>query len=452
VAKVIARKRRPDADVPSTHEVAPGIRLHLFRTDRFSTTFCRVVLHRTLDEEAAATAVLGLVLQSATARHPTRQALAHRLADLYGASLQVGAEKLGDRHLLAASLEWPTAHVPRAGGMLAEGLEALREVCAEPKLVRTGGRDVLDPEIVRTEQVNHVRALRAMRDDKGRYALRRCVEAACEGEPFGLDAAGTEAATAALDPATLTDLHARLLARAPVEIFLVGDLAPKEAVAAVRRHLVWKERARRTDRPPPAGSVRAARPRPRRLLEHDDVVQGKLVLLWRAALPATSPLLPAAQVLAGVLGGGPYARLFKVVREEHGLAYYASASWNRAKGVMIVQSGIDPATEPRAHRLVLALAREVAGGALEASALHGFREAAAHRVAAMREDRGAMVGWAQECAALGLDPSPSRHLERLRSVDADGVRAAGRLLSLDTTFLLAPRAARKAARRRKATA
>ena len=61
--------------------LGPGVRLHLVRTDRFTTTFCRVALHRDLALETTATAVLAPVLRSATAKHPTREALAHRLAE-----------------------------------------------------------------------------------------------------------------------------------------------------------------------------------------------------------------------------------------------------------------------------------------------------------------------------------------------------------------------------------
>jgi hypothetical protein len=103
---------------------------------------------------------------------------------------------------------------------------------------------------------------------------------------------------------------------------------------------------------------------------------------------------------------------------------------------MLIQSGIEPATEPRATKEILALTREVAGGALEATALHGYREAVAHRVASMRDDRGALLGWVQECLALGVDPSPSRFLDRLRRVTPSEVRRAGAQLRLDTTFFL----------------
>ena len=429
--------RRTQRHLPVTREIAPGVRLHLLRTDRFTTSYCRVVLHRDLGAEATATAVLAQVLQSATARHPTNKALADRLGDLYGAMLHVGAGKLGDRQLLVGALDWPTAHVPRARAMLAAGLGLLREVLSEPKR-EPGDASRLDEALVRAELANHARALRGRRDDKARHALRLCLERMCADEPYGLDPMGREADLADIDGAVLAALHERLIRTAPIEIFLVGDLGLRDAVAAVRRHLLWPGRAARPARVPPASSVRAARARPKLVVEHDAVTQGKVVLGWRGRVRPGTRAAFAAELLAGVLGGGSFGRLFKVVREQHGLCYYASAGWHRPKGLLIVQTGVEPAQEAQARRLITKLTREVAGGALDAVARDGFLAAVAHQVAAMQDSPKATALWYQERLAVGGAPSPAAHLEALRAVTPAAVRAVGRRIALDTTVALRP--------------
>ena len=430
--------RRRHGDSPVTREIAPGVRLHLLRTDRFTTSHCRLVLHRDLGAEATATAVLAKVLESATAKHASRQALAHRLGDLYGAALHVGVGKMGDRQLLVASLDWPTAHVPRAGRQLAAGLDLLREVWSDPKRTQVGGVEVLDPEIVETERVNHLRTLHGLRDDKARYAVNRCIASVCAGEPYGLDVQGREEDVAAATPEALAALHRRLIGHAPVEIFLVGDLGLREAVKGIRQHLLWPGRSGRPWKAPPVSSVRAGRPRARRIVERDRINQGNLVLGYRAPIRPGTALAAAAETLAGVLGGGSYGRLFKIVREEHGLCYDAMAGWHRAKGLMVVRTGVDPANAAKAQREILKLAREVSAGTLEPSALEGYRLDVAHRVAAMRDSPGAMLAWYQERLALGLDPSPEAWLAQLYAVTPAAVRRAGARLALDTVFYLRP--------------
>ncbi len=428
-------------DVPVTRTIAPGVRLHLLRTNRFTTSYCRVALHRDLGAEATSTAILAQVLQSATRRHPTREALGHRLGDLYGAALHVGVGKLGDRQLLVGALDWPTAHVPRAGRMLAQGLELLREVWSDPLRTTVGGAEALDPDIVEREKVNHIRGLRGMTNDKAGFALRSCLASVCRNEPYGLDAQGREADVAGVSAVDLATLHRDLIRRSPIEIFLVGDLGLRDATAAIRKHLLWSGRATRMRGVPPVGSVRAARARPRRIVKDDAVTQGKLVFGFRAPIRGGTAPGVAAETLAGVLGGGSYGRLFRVVREEHGLCYYASAGWHRPKGLMLVQTGVDAANEPAARRLILKLAREVAGGALEASALDAYRKDVAHRIDALRDSPRAMVGWLQERMALGLHESPDAYLDQVRRVTPAAVRRVGSRLALDTTFYLRPEGA-----------
>ena len=431
---------RAPRHLPVTREIAPGVRLHLLRTDRFTTSYCRVVLHRDLGAEATATAVLAQVLQSATARHPTNKALADRLGDLYGAMLHVGVGKLGDRQLLVGALDWPTAHVPRARRMFADGLELLREVLAEPK--REDGDDGrLDEALVAAELANHARALRGRQDDKARHALRLCVSTMCHDEPYGLDPMGELDALADVDGASLASLHARLVRTAPIEIFLVGDVTLREATTAVRRHLLWPERAPRPRRLPRADGVRDARARPKLVVERDAVSQGKLVLGSRGRVRAGTRAAYAAELMAGVLGGGSFGRLFKVVREEHGLCYYASAGWHRPKGLLLVQTGVDPANEAKARRLIGKLTNEVASGVLEPTARDGFLNAVAHQVASMQDSPKATALWYQERIAIGGADSPAAHLDALRSVTPAALRAVGKRIALDTTVALRPEGA-----------
>lgn len=413
--------------------VGRGIRLHLLPTDRFTTTLVRVVLHRDLGPEATATSLLSAVLESATEAHPTREAVAYRLADLYGAGLDVGVDKLGDRQLLSASLDWASRGLPGRGATLADGLSFLREVLTTPKRGRDGA---LDGELVETERKNLARSLEALKNEKGRYAARRCLEAACQGEAYALDSEGRLEDLPLATPGSLAELHARLLATAPVEIFVAGDIGWAEAKAAVTKHLLWKGRAKAQAAVPVASSARAARTTPRRIVEKDAVAQGKLAMAFRSPIRADSPLVPAALVLAGVLGGTVVSRFFKVVRETHGLCYYASAGWARAKGLMLVQSGVEPKNERKARTLMLRLFREVAGGALDPQAFEAVREAAKSRIAAMRDERGLSIGYAHEMAAYGLSTRPEAHLAALLAVTPDDVRRAGKAIALDTTFFL----------------
>ncbi len=429
-------------DRPLTRGLAPGVTLHVLPTRRFTTAWCRVALPRRPGRDVSGTSLLASVLEAATERHPTREALAWALADLGGATLGVSVGRLGDAHVLSASLEWPLAGLGRREDLLGKGLRLLGDVLARPKRERPG-RDDLDEGIVSTERQNLAQSLAAVRDDKARYALRRLLETACEGEPYATDALGRTEDLPGIDPRGLSRLHARLLARSPVVVFLAGDVDPAAAVRSVRRHLLWPRRAAGVRRFPRAAAVRRARAVPRRVVERDTVQQTRLALAWRAPVGPRSPLLPAAVVLAGVLGGGSFSRLFKVVRETDGLCYDASAAWHAAKGLLTVEAGVDEAERARAVRRVRSLVAEVAAGRLDARSLHGFAEAVRSRFEALGDDRASIAAWSLDALLLGIDPDPEAYRRRLAAVDARAVRAVGRRLGAEASYALAPRPGRR---------
>ena len=420
-----------------TMDLRPGLRLHLLRTPRFATTWCRVAFPRALDSHAAAIAVLGQVLESATDVHPTRRALAERLDDLYGASLSVGVEKFGERQLLAATLEWPTAYVPGAEAALSEGLGLLREVLTQPARESAALHAPLRADLVTNEVRNLARAHASLRGHRAAWTLRRLLARVCRGEGFALDARGAPEDLARVDGVLLEALHADLVSRGPMQVWLVGDVTPAAARRVVLRQFDWP-RATRLAAVPRAWSVKAGPARAGHAREVVDVQQSRLALAWRGAIRPGTRAAGVAGFLAGILGGGGEGSLFRTLREERGLCYDASASWNRSKGLLIAQLGVDPADEARARRGVYELQARLADGNVAKAARTALLEDQRRRIDGMGDNRGALVGWYQATAMLGLDPGPENHFDLLAQVRPSDLRALGRRLALCGTQTLGP--------------
>ena len=64
------------------------------------------------------------------------------------------------------------------------------------------------------------------------------------------------------------------------------------------------------------------------------MTQGKLSLGFFTDITANDPRYPALVLAATVFGGGATSKLFTNVREQMSLCYYASASFEKFKGVL----------------------------------------------------------------------------------------------------------------------
>jgi hypothetical protein len=92
------------------------------------------------------------------------------------------------------------------------------------------------------------------------------------------------------------------------------------------------------------------------------VKQGKLVMGFRLGMKDRNDDYAAKRIMSDVFGGNPNSKLFKVVREEMSLCYYCSSRMLRAKGIMLVQSGIESFNEEKAKTAILDQLEEIKKG------------------------------------------------------------------------------------------
>jgi len=421
--------------------LAPRVQLHAVEARHDPLATCRVVLHLPLVKETGALPVLAGVLQVATERAPSRQALAEHLDMLYGASLDASVEKIGDHQALVVSLSWP-ARLGRSDRPLAEGLRLLRSVLTRPLREEgaspDGGPRALRHAIVSQETKNAERALQGLRADRAAYAARALVGGVCRREPYGLDVRGSVQGLQAIDARALAQLHGEIVAQAPVDIWFRGPVTPTRVQELVARDLMWAPRARRPARMPTTVGLASAPARPYRGSLVEDVQQTRLTYAWRGRIGPRHRTFAAAHVLAGWLGGGVSSVLWHVLREEAGLCYDVDAGWRPAKGLLVVQTGVAPAQERRARSRLTQLVRRVLEGDVPQATREAWLAEHVDRLRAIGDHRGAHLAWLRRAHVLGLNPDVPAWIDALAAVTPREVRAAGRKLGLAGVQRLGP--------------
>jgi predicted Zn-dependent peptidase len=413
----------------STWELGGGFRLHLRRTRAFKTVAARLAFHADLDGGTAARALVPRVLARGTRRLPTLRDVQVELDRLYGAALSGEASKMGERQLVQFHAEWVADRI--AGAPLLERMGALlREVLRDPATDPDGG---LRAGVIEQERKIQADEAAAVFDDKARYARHRLLEVMCRDEPYARPSIGREEEIRSLRVGEVRAAHRDVLARAPADLFLVGDVT----VAEARRFAqgLGLHRGRRPARLRPTRRRRAPA-RARTVLERQQVGQAKLAMGFRTSVRLDAPLYPALVVMNGLFGGTPVGKLFKKVREEASLCYAVHSMTERTKGLVLVQAGIDARNYARARRLILRQLDDLRAGRVtkeESSLALGVLASALH---GMRDSPGALIDFALERAMHGLVPDLDGFLRRLRGVSVNDVARAARTVELDTVYLL----------------
>ena len=87
--------------------------------------------------------------------------------------------------------------------------------------------------------------------------------------------------------------------------------------------------------------------------ERQNVAQSKLVMGFSCGINVNDDRVDAAKLMAIILGGTPSSKLFVNVREKQSLCYYCASSYNRQKGIILVDSGVENQNIEKAKNEIL---------------------------------------------------------------------------------------------------
>jgi len=416
--------------------IARGTTLHVLPTDRWKTIFIDVFVRKDLDEDASALALLPALLRRGTARHPDLRSLTKHLDELYGATFRSDILKVGESQVLLFHFEIADPrYIPGAPPLLEAGLGFLAEVLFDP---HRDARGLFPEAVIEQEKRNQVRFVEGLLNDKGGYAVERCCEEMCKGERFALYEYGDTASIRALTAESVTAFHGGLVDRAPIDIFVTGDLSVERVEKAARAVF---GRERRGDLEPSAPSPHPAARPPREVFEERSVQQGKLVMGLRSGITARDEAYAALLFANGILGAYPHSKLFRVVREREGLCYYASSSIEKTKGLLLIASGIEPRHYERARELIDGELAALRAGEITTDEMETTRRAIVRGLESMSDAPTRLVTHAFGGIIAGRVEPPIRLIEAVERVRVEDVVRAARLLRLDTVYFLRPPAA-----------
>ena len=316
-------------------EILPGVYLTAVQSDKFKTgCFSLNLLRPMKKEEAAANALIPSVLLRGSETCPDIASISAKLDELYGASVGTLVRKKGEVQLVGFYCDYvQDEYVDEP--VFAPVMAFLAELLLNPRLEN----GAFPEAVVDSEKLNLENAMLSRINDKRTYAASQLIRTMCAGQPYGIPRIG--------DPDDLTEITAKslyahyrdLLATSRVELFYMGSLSPEAVTKVLQAALADLPRAEVFV---PVGTTPAPQARPvQEKTERLDVTQGKLSLGFFTDITAKDPRYPALVLAATVFGGGATSKLFTNVREKMSLCYYASASFEKFKGVLSVSSGVE---------------------------------------------------------------------------------------------------------------
>ena len=415
-------------------ELFPGVWLRAVHTGKFKSSYLSITLLAPLTKETAgANALIPEVLRRGTAVHPDMEALSAALDELYGGAVEPAVRKRGETQCVGFAASFlDDAYALKEEKILEPAAALLGELLLKP----CTEKGVFRGDYTAGEKANLIDRIRAQVNDKRTYATQRLTQEMCKYEAYGVDRLGDEASVAAITPESLWERYQQLLRTAQVEVYYCGSAQPDRVAEALRAAL--EGLPVNEDRIDPACDVRvSAGPEPIVVEEAMDVSQGKLALGFRTGgLTCWEEDFPALYLATAVFGGTTLSKLFMNVREKLSLCYYASATLEKMKGLVLVSSGIEFDKYQTARDEILAQLEAVKRGEIEDWELEGSRRTLIGACMAILDEQSRQEEYWLGQTTAGLEESPKELAARLEAVTREQVAAAAQKLQLDTIYFL----------------
>lgn len=410
-------------------KLANGVSLHLLPMDNYKTTFVGVFLYWPLGEDVSAAALVPHVLQRGTVTYPTARELRARLAELYGTQFGINVLKRGENLVLQLKVELVNDQfIPGKTSLLEEALDILRDVLLYPHTYK----GQFEPRYVEGEKRNIQSRIKALLNDKGRFAFHRCLQHLCPDRGYSQYKYGTLKQVEAVSVDDLWQQYRRLLEHATADIYVCGRYNHNRVVDAIGERFLW----------PRSKEAGLQKVRPLEIREHQvvrermDINQGKLVMALSGDITQRSKLYPALILYNGILGGFPHSKLYQQVREKHSLAYYVGSSLDSIMGLQFISAGIDAKAFADTTGIIQEQLEAMRRGAISPQELEWTCSSIKTGLLQMYDDLGEQVALAVDGRISGRRWTIPGLIEAVDSLGVDDVAAVARRMHLQTTYFL----------------
>jgi zinc protease len=357
------------------------------------------------DEEAGLTVLMARAMTEGTR---SRDAIA----------LVEAGERLGASIHAEAGWDAMSVGVDVPSERLGPALDLVAEVMAEPVFP--------EAEVIRLreERLNDILQARA---DPRRRAEEGFVETIyAPGSPYRRPASGTRETVESFDAAAVREMHARRFDPNRMTLIVGGDLDGIDVSELAERRFGGWEPSQTCEGPRQIPAKPAANPWRVRVLDRPGSVQTE-IRIGHVGERRKIPDFHALSVMSAILGGLFNSRLNRVLREDRGYTYGASAGFDlrRARGPFAARAAVNTEVTVPAIQDLLTELNGMRDRPVTADELNGARDFLMGVFPLRFETPPAVVGAISSIVIHGLpDDELARYREAIEAVTAEDITAA----------------------------
>lgn len=414
------------------NQIKEGINLHVIQTEKFKTNIISIFLTLPLTREnITKEALISAVLRRGNMHYNTSEQMSIALEEMYGAGFDCGIEKMGDTHVLKFYIETVNEEfLPTREDILKNGVNMLCDIVFNPLVINGAFKD----DYVEMEKNNLKQIIERKIDNKGRYALERCIEEMYKNKPYGLYKYGYVEDLSNINSQNLYETYIETIKNAKIDIFVSGKIENEN----VKNIFLQNEQINKLDNRQidfiKDNKIQEMQT-PDEITEELDITQGKLVMGLTMKEESLEDKYVAI-VYNTILGGGANSKLFQNVREKASLAYSAGSNYVRQKGNIFIRLGIETSNYDKAKEIIMKQLEDMKNGEFSEEDLNNAKTTIIATIDFIPDEQDTQISYYFGQEFTGKIISIDEYKQKIQNITKDQVVELAKNIQLHTTYFL----------------
>jgi predicted Zn-dependent peptidase len=365
--------------------------------------------------------LLPRLMTSSTDHITSRQQMSKQMEELYGAYIKARTERMGNLSVMSFVLTFVDPKIVKDPDLFDQAMALFDQVIFSHERFN---QDVFDDE-----KRMLIEQWETLKDKKRSYARERFTSLFFEGDNYGYPLSGTLKDIKKIKIEQMETYYQHMFSKQRVYVVTNGhteglDLAP-----------IGHKFGDQTLEYPLITSFRAPR-EVKMVTEETDMQQAIVKMGYILPIYRHDALYDASVILDIILGGYPESRLFKVIREEEGLCYDISSSYDYYKGVVMISSGIDLSKVDHALKSIQDLVENIKTSGITGEELLHAKAYYIHQIKSSLDSQSTLTKRAFVREMLHYQETIEEKIQKIENVRLEDVEKAASMLVLDTIYVL----------------
>lgn len=408
--------------------IGHGINLMLINKENYKTNIATIYIKRPLKrEEVTMNSLLPSVLKSGTKDYPSQREITVKMQELYGSNLGASVDKTGERQIMSFRL-YTTADEFLPEPIFEEAFDILKKVVLDPKTIDDG----FDPKFVDIEKENLREDINAKINNKGHYAVEKCIEHMCEGEPFSISEDGYIDDLDGINEKNLYKHYLNVIESSEIDIVIAGSFDRKKVIEIIQNTFSIKRESIIETK----NEEIYKKPEPKFVEENLDITQGKLVMGFRTNMDFKNEKYYSLLMYSAILGGGAHSKMFLNIREKESLCYSIYSTLEKMKGLMFISAGIEISDYDKALELIYKEIDDMKNGNISKQEMENSRSYLVSNLRALNDSLSSLTDFYYNMSIQNTNRSLDDVIELVKKVKTEDVVEVAQDIYLDTVYFL----------------